>query len=54
MIEVNKPSHADLFPVGSIWFGVANKYALYDIYENEESNEYVELWVPLREVKSNG
>ena len=53
MIEVKRRSHDALFPVGSIWWEAKEcepKYALYDIYENELEGEYVEIWVPLKEM----
>ena len=57
MIEVRRPSHEALFPVGSIWWSMGQptpKYALYDIYENQNEDQYVEIWVPLKEIKKDG
>lgn len=54
MIEIRRESHDQLLPVGSIWWKaerVVPKFALYDIYERDETGEYVELWVPVKEYK---
>lgn len=57
MIEIRRECHEHLLPVGSIrWEAerVTPKFALYDIYENEDTDEFVEIWVPLKELPKDG
>lgn len=44
MIEIPVHSKNGLLPVGTMYMCPEGTYCLYDIYENDETGEYAEVW----------